>query len=285
MSEFEYNESLDFLNLPQLYKGISFYPLLIKEQEEYSLMMSCFGVPKRYIKTDIDIMKASYLKFMCFYYKKKDDICNVLKHITKKDDIEIKYSVVGNVKKSDENLTLENISLSLIIDGIEFFENDFDIIRDIILKQSYSSTEYIEEYDPELEELLASSVNNKVNSQEDRMFVLSFLMRKTPQEIGELSMYQFQKLYIVSTLVETTEIYQPLLVSGQIKFEGKKKLTTYMDPLPNRTGRYDSIKMTESEFLNKVGMSGRGKDFLGENNNEKIIGNKQNIPLPKINGR
>ena len=45
------------------------------------------------------------------------------------------------------------MNISIFID-ISFNEYDFDIIREIILRQNYYSTEYIEEYDPELEELL-----------------------------------------------------------------------------------------------------------------------------------
>ena len=46
-------------------------------------VMSTIGIPKRYIKTEPIIMKMSYLKFLCFYSEKKDDMIDILSHITK----------------------------------------------------------------------------------------------------------------------------------------------------------------------------------------------------------
>ena len=65
MEKFEYNESLDFEKLPQEYKGINFYPLLISEDKIFDKVMQTIGVPKSYIKTEPVIMKMSYLRKPC----------------------------------------------------------------------------------------------------------------------------------------------------------------------------------------------------------------------------
>lgn len=137
-----------------------------------------------------------------------------------------------------------------------FNESDFDIIREIILRQNYYSTAYIEEYDPELEELLMikQKASGEGNSFEDKKFVLCSLMHKMPEEIANLSYYQFNKLYYTSTMVKKTEIYQGWVSSGFISFEKGKKFTTYLDPMPTRAGRYDEIKMSKDDFFDKVGM-------------------------------
>lgn len=266
MEKFEYNESLDFQKLPQEFKGIKFYPVLIKEQAFNELVMSVFGIPKNYIKNNIQIMKCSFFKFL-IYLGKNNEICQTIKQITKCEDVKI-----GTSKCISSFEEIENASLILYINNISFNENDFDIIREIILKQEGINTKYIEEYDPELEEFLNIHIG-KTNTHEDKIFTLSIMMGKSPEEIGELSFYQFKKLYAMAVSIKTTEIYEPLIAKGEIKLDGNKKFKSYLDPLPALGGRYDPIKMTEEKFFDKIGVSGKNKGILNKDDN--------NIPLPK----
>jgi hypothetical protein len=254
MEKFEYNESLDFNKLPQEYKGIKFYPLLISEDKILDEVMGTIGIPKSYIKTEPIIMKMSYLKFLCFVLKKRDDIIKILSYITKNENIRLEVSLR---KGADEtNIRYEDMNISVYIDEVCFNESDFDIIREIILRQNYYSTAYIEEYDPELEELLMIKQNTlgKSNSLTDKKFVLCSLLNKLPEEISNLSYYQFYKLYYSTTMVVTTKIYQGWISSGFISLEKGKTFNTYLDPAPDREGRYDSIKMSKEDFFDKVGM-------------------------------
>ena len=254
MEKFEYDKSLDFDKLPQEYKGIKFYPLLISEDKMFDKVMQTIGIPKSYIKTEPTIMKMSYLKFLCFALRKRDDIIDMLSYITKNDNIKIEVSLR---KGADEtNLRYEDMNISVYIGDVCFNESDFDIIRDIILRQNYYSTAYIEEYDPELEELLL--IKQKAlcegSSLEDKKFALCSLLRRLPEEIKDLSYYQFYKLYYSSTMLVNTQIYQGWISSGFISLEKGKTFTTYLDPMPDRGGRYDSIKMSKEDFFDKVGM-------------------------------
>ena len=124
------------------------------------------------------------------------------------------------------------------------------------MEQNYYSTKYIEEYDPELEELLEIKQRTlgKDSSFTDKKFILCSLLNKLPEEIASLSYYQFYKLYYVSTMKVNTEIYQGWISSGFISLDKGKNFTTYLDPAPDRSGRYDSIKMSKEDFFNKVGM-------------------------------
>ena len=255
MEKFEYNDLLDFQKLPQEYKGIKFYPLLISEEDIYNKVMSTIGVPKSYIKTEPVIMKMSYLKFLFFFLRKKDDLQSILTYITKAK--EVKFEVMPRKGCDINNLKYEDINITIFIDNVSFNETEFDIIREIILRQCYYSTTYIEEYDPELEELLQikQSTFGEGNSFEDKLFVLCILMNKMPEEISELSYYQFYKLYYVATMIKKTEIYQGWVSSGFVSLEKGKTFTTYLDPIPDRTGRYDEIKMSKEDFFDKVGMT------------------------------
>lgn len=254
MEKFEYNESLDFQKLPQEYKGVKFYPLCISEKDIFEKMMGTIGIPKSYIKTEPMIMKMSYLKFLCFLLKKRDDIKNILSYITKIDNIDFEITLRKGANIND--LHYEDMNIIIHVNDINFNEYDFDIIRDIILRQNYYSTAFIEEYDPELEELLTlkqKASGNGGNSFEDKIFVLCVLMNKMPEEIANLSYYQFYKLYYAATMKMKTQIYQGWISSGFISFEKGKTFTTYLDPMPNRGGRYDEIKMSKESFLEKVG--------------------------------
>ena len=254
MKKFEYNEELDFQKLPQEYKNIKFYPLCISENNVLNKVMQTIGVPKKYIKTEPSIMKMSYLKFICFILKKKDDIEDILSYITKCKTIKLEITLR---KGADEkNLHYEDLNIFIHIDDSCFNEVEFDTIREIILRQNYYSTSYIEEYDPELEELLSIKQKSlgEGNSFEDKKFVLCSLMNKLPEEIMGLSYYQFYKLYYASTMVKKTEIFQGWISSGFISFEKGKQFTTYLDPMPKRSGRYDEIKMSKDDFFDKVGM-------------------------------
>ena len=253
MEKFEYNKSLDFQKLPQEYKGIKFYPLCISEKNMFEKMLETIGIPKSYIKTEPMIMKMSYLKFLCFLLKKRDDIKDVLSYITKSTDVDLEVSLRKGANIND--LHYEDMNITFHINHVNFNETDFDIIREIILRQNYYSTAYIEEYDPELEELLMlkQKASGDGNSFEDKIFVLCVLMNKMPEEIANLSYYQFYKLYYASTMKMKTQIYQGWISSGFIGFEKGKTFTTYLDPMPDRGGRYDEIKMSKESFLEKVG--------------------------------
>ena len=256
MEKFEYDKSLDFDKLPQEYKGIKFYPLLISEDKILDEVMGTIGIPKSYIKTEPIIMKMSYLKFLCFILKKKDDMIDILSHITKIETEKIKFEISLRKGANENDLRFEDMNISIFIDNISFNEYDFDIIREIILRQNYYSTEYIEEYDPELEELLEIKQRTlgKGNSFADKKFILCILLNRMPEEIGQLSYYQFYKLYYLATMIVNTEIYQGWISSGFISLEKGKKFTTYLDPMPDKGGRYDDIKMSKEDFFNKVGM-------------------------------
>lgn len=254
MKNFEYNEALDFEKLPQEYKGINFYPLLISEENIFKKVMETIGIPKSYIKTEPIIMKMSYLKFLCFILKKRDEIIDVLSYVTKNKNINIEVSLRKDANIND--IHYEDINIILHVEDVVFNESDFDVIREIILRQNYYSTKYIEEYDPELEELLEIKQRTlgKDSSFTDKKFILCSLLNKLPEEISNLSYYQFYKLYYVSTMKVNTEIYQGWISSGFISLDKGKTFTTYLDPMPDRVGRYDSIKMTKEDFFNKVGM-------------------------------
>ena len=57
-----------------------------------------------------------------------------------------------------------------------------------------------------------------------------------PEEIGQLSYYQFYKLYYLATMKVNTEIYQGWISSGFISLEKGKNLLHILTPCQIKEG-------------------------------------------------
>lgn len=241
-----YVASNDIFGYPQSYRGIDFYPIKVKDVKFISSFYNIFTYPKHHI-VDKKILKMSYLKFVIGQssnpQKMTNDIQEFLEHITHKE-----VAVLNN--SSPSNFNFDSIAFKIIIDGIEFSENDFDDIREIILEQNGSSIEYVNEYHPELEQILLKIHSSSDITFQDEIFTISVLMKKHVSEIGEYTLFQLQNIMERMVVLKQFDLYQPLVVSGQITLKNDGEIKPYLYHLGKR-GRYDEIKTTPQKVVER----------------------------------
>jgi hypothetical protein len=255
-----YNEINDIWGYPQKYKDIELYPLTLKDSKYIDLFYQLFLYPKNYIP-DKQIIKMSYLKFVLYVIqsnidsKKKNidlskNLIDFLKFITKKESVGYTWNIVDGIK--DPFLAT---SLNIVIDDITFTEMDFDNIREIILEQNGMWIEYIEDYNPELEEKL--KFINKASegiSFEDELFVYSSLMNSSINQLKDITLYQFKNQLERLVMIKDYELMKPLEVSGQIKSKDGSEITKHYFTHSIRNGRYSSILIDKNTFFKNSGI-------------------------------
>jgi len=182
-----YNNINDIFGYPQKYKGVEIYPLLVKDLEHIRLFNLIFTYPKLAASSTKRLYLMSYLKFMLQeMYVEIDNIEKFFKHVTRKDNVKLEVYK----HKEGELKSLDDAILFLNIDGIKFSEEDFENLREIILEQNGSCIDYINQYDPSLEESLRWNQREYPLTFNDQIFTLSSLFKISPNSIGEWTLYQ-----------------------------------------------------------------------------------------------
>lgn len=238
-----YSNINDVFGLPQKYKEVNFYPLLVKDFEYAGLLHALFSYPKIAASSTKRLFLMSYLKFMLQEMSVGiENIEKFFKYITRKENVSIEI-----FKRDNEELkTLDDAILFLNIDGVMFSEEEFENLREIILEQNGSDIDYINQYDPSLEENLQWMNREYPLTFNDQIFTLSALFKSRPEEIAEWTLYQLIDIFDRIIVLKQYEIYEPLLASGQVKMKGGK-LQSYLYH-KKKKNRYDSILMSQEEF-------------------------------------
>ena len=244
-----YDEGKDVFGHPQEYNGLKIYPIKLKDVKYQKLFYEIFTHPKNYIPNK-EILKSSYLKFAIYVLQGNtnpdgndiyDGIIDFVSYITKeKVSIEFAHTNLEG---------LASIKLQIRIGDSVFSEEEFDNIREIFLEQNGLSIDYIEEYNPELEENLAF-MNRKSEGIEfqDEIFTFCVVMKIGLKDIEEYSLYQFKNLWEKLIVLKEYDLYKPLIASGQVEIKGGKEVKHYLYRSV-KTGRYDSIKMDVEDFM------------------------------------
>ncbi len=262
-----YNTDNDIWGLPQIYKGIEFHPIKIKETKLKEKMHKIFSYPKSHI-ADRDILRMSYLKFLLYAlyinsaeFVIEDEILSFLKAITKRDNITYEYK-----ECPEQEDIFDKVSIFINIDGQRFTEDDFNNIREIVLEQNGSSIEYVEEYNPELEKKLAFMQRNLEDMDfKDEIFSFCALTGLSEIEAGEKTLYQFKCRFEREMMIKEYSLFKPLEVSGQISAKnGKDELFKHYLRHIGKSGRYDSIFMDQQKFLDDSGLSNPNSEILFE---------------------
>jgi len=251
-----YDEYNDLWGLPQTYKNIKFYPIKLADTKFYTLFHKLFTYPKNYIP-DKNILKMGYLKYLLYVIQNainpdgdelSGDIIEFLNYITKRDDTNITWETNDNFEG------LDKIAFKIIINGVNLDENDFDNIREIVLEQNGLSIEYIEGYNPGLEEKLnfVMKDSNSINLQ-DEIFTFCAFMSVNINAIKSYTIYQFRKLMERIAIIKEYDIYKPLEVSGQIKLKNGE-IKHWLSHTP-KLGRYHSIMIEKEKFLGDSGLN------------------------------
>jgi hypothetical protein len=248
-----YKKENDVFGYPQEYKKVKLYPILLKDIGHQDIFYRIFARPKNYIP-DIEILKMSYLKFLvCVVYQTISNdpedmvkkIVDLMSYITK-SNVSLLYQKTG----SDGHRSL---NLKIKIGDVEIDENDFDNIREIVLQQNNLSIEYVEEYNPELEEHLAFLNRSRSNiDMADEIFSFCAIMKIGLKDIEDYTLFQFNNIFEKLVTLKDFDLYKPLLVSGQISFKdgGDGGIKHYLYH-SKKGGRYDSILIDKDTFMEK----------------------------------
>ena len=246
-----YDEGKDIFGLPQTYKGIDLYPILLKDLKYQNLFYQIFARPKNYVQS-VEILKASYLKYIIFILANlyeteedaKDKIVELLSYITRLD--KLLFSIVYQ----DTGLNgWDGINILIKIKDIYFDEYDFENIREIVLQQNNLSVEYVEEYNPELEPIL--EYHNRESADltlADQVFTLCAIQKIDLKSLENYTLYQFNNLMEKVLTLKEYDLYKPLLVSGQISFKNGSDVKHYFYH-SSKTSRYSSITMNVDTFM------------------------------------
>jgi hypothetical protein len=243
-----YKPENNIFGLPQEFKGLKLYPILLKDLHYQEIFYKIFARPKNYL-TNIEILKASYLKFIIYVLSSVeggdefDDLVSLLKYITKQEEVEL-------LIKQNNAKGFDSFDVRIKIGDIILNETDFDDIREIVLEQNNMSIEYVEAYNPELEEHL--KFLNRGSSDldlQDQIFTLCAIMKIPLSEVVNYTLFQFNNLFERILTLKEYDLYKPLLVSGQITLKsGEIKHYLYHS---RRNGRYDALFVDPEDFMKK----------------------------------
>lgn len=246
-----YNELSDAFGEPQIYKGVKFYPIKLADEATLNLIYEVLSYNKNKI-ADVDIIRASYLKFVVYYMTNptEEDFRNSLLYktqellsiLTKQDVyIEVKSLVDSPSKDSD-------FIINVHIGDTIINETEFEKVREIILLQANTSVEYIESYDEDLEQKVgAIKSDSKPPTLAERIFILSVGLKMPIEQIKNLTYYQFCKYMERLDLKIEHDLYKPLLVSGQISFKGNTNIKSWNEHIGRKT-RYSEILVDMDKF-------------------------------------
>jgi hypothetical protein len=138
------------------------------------------------------------------------------------------------------------MAFQLQIGNTIFSEEEFENLREIILEQNGEDIDYINQFNPELEENLKWMQREYPLTPNDQIFTLSVLFKSLPRDIGEWTLYQLMDIFDRLIVLKQYEIYEPLIASGQVTIKSGK-LQSYLYHRKKKD-RYESILMSQEEF-------------------------------------
>ena len=261
-----YIPSNDVFGLPQEYKGIKFYPIKVKEVEMKGKLYDLFFHPKNYIP-DRAILRMSYIKFLIFVVQESmrasdpntdvvTSLIDFLSSITHEKKVDLRY-----FEYPESNDPFERISLHLFIDGIEFSEQEFDNIREIVLEQNGSSIDWVEGYNPDLEKKLEFLNRNTLDTDfKDEIYSFCSLTNLSEIEVGEKTLFQFKARMEREVLIKDYNLFKPKEITGQISSKsGEELFKHYLSHIPKQS-RYGTILIDEKKFLQDSGLENADAD-------------------------
>lgn len=247
-----YEESRNIWGMPQIYKGISLYPIMLKDNRYIHLFYELFTHPKNYIP-EKEIIKMSYLKFLVYVissYMKMDvpamenkllDFLGYVLH-TKQIGFEMEFE--------GETYDLKSLRFFLKVGEARLNEFDFDCLREIVLAQNGLSIEYVEEFKPELEKSLDFLMRKHAEiTFEDEVTTFCALAGISLENAGAYTLYQYKKQYQRLLLLEEYRLYQPLLASGQVELKSGE--IKHFGSHVKQPRRYDGLLISTDEFTAK----------------------------------
>jgi hypothetical protein len=248
-----YVEENDIWGLPQKFKDLVLYPITIGQVELKTLLYKIFCHPKNYIP-DAQIVRMSYLKFLVYAVQStiKDGdegvdgwLSTFFKGVCRTDNAVLRWEKRDGVPAS----AFDSVQFFLVVNGVSYTERDFKHIREIVLQQNGLSIEYVEDYKPDLEEMLHAIPNEMTGAQfKDEVTTFCALNRCLIDDIKDYTLVQFHEHFQRLLMLQTYELCKPVEWTSPTKI--KNPVPHYFTPL-KRQGRYDSILIEKDKYIQK----------------------------------
>lgn len=232
--------------------NIELYPVKLFDFEMFEIFQQIMCLPKDYIY-EKQIMKMSYLKFLLAVlqnvYSKDFDfkqlVESFLNYITKQ--ICHVVEVVDDIKDQDIIFHYE-----VYIGEVILTEIDFDNIRKIVLEQNGSSLEFIESFNPQLQESLDFfNRNSKAPDILEKIDIYTVISKIDESQMREWTRAEFERKYTKLGIYENWKIFQPLVSSGQIELKGSNKLLDPFDQVKVSKDRYEAILVSKEKMMSE----------------------------------
>lgn len=238
---------------PQTYNGLKIHPIKLNKKHIYDIVMQLLSHNKN-VNPSIEIIKMSYLKFILLIMQQQPhfnnvnivDILTEMLNEVLQEECEIR---VQEIYDEYDNVMDYKFFFATISNDVSYSEGDFDKLREIILEQNGISLDYINQYDPTLEEHL-SFYRRKDNSGtfEENLFSFCAYMKLNINDVKDYTFYQYGKMMDRIGLLINFQIYKPLEASGQISTKGGDGIDHWTSHIKKR-GRYDEILIKKDEFV------------------------------------
>ncbi len=224
----------DVFGRPTEYKEIKIYPVKIINILDFYKNIDCLVINKNKVP-DIEIIKMSYLYFLYILSHHDPEILEML------------FRILDMVLKDQEyQLGFVSEQLILKVNDITINDNEFDNIKNIILKQNLLTVDNtldseLQKKYKEAEEFLAKK--NKSATLEERIIAYHCVSGMRYEDIEQLTIYQFNKGLERMQLIKNFEVYTyPMLKSGS-----GDKVQDWLSHIETR-GMYDHVLMKREEF-------------------------------------
>lgn len=231
---------------------IELHPVKLFDFEMFETFQQVMCLPKDYIY-DKQIMKMSYLKFLLAVLQKvysneydfKQLVENFLSYITREDCHVVE--VVDDIQDKDIIFHYE-----IYVGDIILTETDFENIRKIVLEQNGSSLEFIESFNPQLQESLDFFNRNSVSPEIlEKIDIYTVISKVDESQMQEWTRAEFERKYTKLGIYENWKIFQPLVSSGQIELKGSNKILDPFDQVKVPKDRYEAILISKEQMMSE----------------------------------
>lgn len=267
-----YIEENDVFGMPQIYRGIPIYPIKLLDSSTSTLMYLLLahdklefidkqGMPFDGIK---GIYKSPYMKAMLYglsygniikYYEAltayRQLLATVFHLDTEKEEPDDIVVLCNNNLKNPLDIFDSILCIVVKLNGelIKLTEEDLELIRECILKQSGIPLKSLEGYNADMEKIKRDKQKSeKTMSFSDEIFAFVTMsgMDINGESLKNYTLYQFKYHFSYLQQYVNYRTLYPLQAGGQVKFSSPIKY--YLEPLNLEKGRYDDLLIKADDF-------------------------------------
>jgi len=237
---------------PIPYKDLVFYPVKVKDYEEFLFYASSLMIEKNSIKDPVLAIKAISMKYLDWMYEinnRENNLVSLfdglLRLALNKKDSQMEY----NTDKSGNAF--------FRIENSIYYGEDFDIIRNIIAEQNMLDLpdekiqKNVREALEEARRFKQKLNKNKMASFEEQMVALSIYMGIEIEKIYEMTVRKFLISIKRANQIIMSNIYLTASLSGFVSFKDKSILKSWIADI-DEEDKYADVKMSPDTLQQKA---------------------------------